>query len=469
MHDLSDTKKEYNSSPEIRYFLAGESEKRSSSKSSQGEGSIKKKETLDALLRKIGREVLRERTPDLQELAQIIDSWLPTEDLSNKENTQSSQSQMPDNSLVSEENETSNGESIISKLIERGYLRNSYKWLTHRGFSSIGQKILVDIMNPLTSGDIGLHETLVQGEGSLLQDSSRRFEIGNDLKMMNAPKSLLNALQRSTKQYGRVRFPLQLNIEDIEEFETSQDVKVSLVYCIDLSSTMRYSSMFGDLSRIEAAKKALWGLFVFNKKYFPSDSISVIGFGALATQVYPIDIPYLKTFEPGGDFMHYTNYQAAFRLASKILTREGYSNKRIVLITDGHPSACFIDQQKDKEDLLSQKPYSHFYSPDLDTLRKLTEIQNLHLDFHPGKLVYLCYRYKQVDGYIAQRTIAEARKCIRRGIQIDTIMISEDDSLLDFVNQMEKVVKGKSYYINPSNIDKALLTDYIRNRREIMT
>jgi uncharacterized protein with von Willebrand factor type A (vWA) domain len=57
---------------------------------------------------------------------------------------------------------------------------------------------------------------------------------------------------------------------------------------------------------------------------------------------------------------------------------------------------------------------------------------------------------------------------MRTGIQIDTIMISEDDSLLDYVNQMEKMVKGKSYYINPSNIDKALLTDYLRNRRELL-
>jgi uncharacterized protein with von Willebrand factor type A (vWA) domain len=40
--------------------------------------------------------------------------------------------------------------------------------------------------------------------------------------------------------------------------------------------------------------------------------------------------------------------------------------------------------------------------------------------------------------------------------------------LLSYVNQMEKVVRGKSYYINPSNIDKALLTDYLKNRREIM-
>jgi uncharacterized protein with von Willebrand factor type A (vWA) domain len=47
-------------------------------------------------------------------------------------------------------------------------------------------------------------------------------------------------------------------------------------------------------------------------------------------------------------------------------------------------------------------------------------------------------------------------------------MISEEDSLLTYVNEMEKTVKGRSYYINPGNIDTALLTDYLNNRRTIM-
>ena len=80
--------------------------------------------------------------------------------------------------------------------------------------------------------------------------------------------------------------------------------------------------MYGDMSRIEAAKRALWSLYLLNQKYFPSDSIYIIGFGALASKVSPYDIPYLKTFEPGTDFLHYTNYQAAFRLAKKILQKD---------------------------------------------------------------------------------------------------------------------------------------------------
>ena len=96
------------------------------------------------------------------------------------------------------------------------------------------------------------------------------------------------------KTAGQIKIPLDLKLEDLEEYETMQDVRVALVYCIDLSSTMRYSSMFGDMSRIEAAKRALWSLFLLNRKFFPSDSVYIVGFGALASKVAPQDIPYLQ-------------------------------------------------------------------------------------------------------------------------------------------------------------------------------
>jgi uncharacterized protein with von Willebrand factor type A (vWA) domain len=427
-----------------------------------------KKEELDRYLRLIEREALRERTPDLQELAQSLenlDGGGHSKKLKDLHSTQS-----PNPSSVSQHSPTllSVGASIITELIERGYLKDSRKWLTHRAFFTIGEKILMDIMDPLKYGEMGFHETMTEGLGSVVLDSTKKFEYGNDMRMINVPRSLLNTLQRRARGRSPIELPLQVDMEDFEEYETSRDVRVSLVYCIDLSSTMRYSSMFGDLSRIEAAKKALWGLFIFNKKFFPSDSITVIGFGALASRISPDDIPYLKTFEPGGDFMHYTNYQAALRLASKILISDGSPNKRIVLITDGHPSACFIDNQKDYTNLTSQKPYSHFYTPDKETLQRIKIDQNLKLDHKLGKLIYLCYRYRQVDEYIGMRTIAEVKRCWHNKIQIDTIMISEEDSLLDYVNQMERSVRGKSYYINPGNIDKALITDYLNNKRTIM-
>ena len=143
------------------------------------------------------------------------------------------------------------------------------------------------------------------------------------------------------------------------------------------------------------------------------------------------------------------------------------TNKRMVLITDGHPSACFIDDDDEKQKILSLRPFSQFYIPEKETVEQIRKSQDLQLDLNSGKSVYLCYRYRQVDQYIGEKTILEAKKCRNTGIEIDTIMISEENSLLGYINEMEKIVKGRSYYIKPSEIDKMLITDYLNNKKII--
>ena len=422
------------------------------------------RDMLDKLLGAIGREVLREKTPTMQELEQRLHDTI-----FNKRHQEECNGQQQGNQQSTKIEVMAphiNGTPIIKRLIEKGYLKDSNKWLSSKGFLDIGGRILNDIMKTLKKGDFGLHSSTDFGSGSLVMDTSKKYEPGDDIRLLNVPNSLLNAVQRAAKSSDQIKIPLGINVEDLEEYETIRDVRVAVVYCIDLSSTMRYSSMFGDMSRIEAAKRALWSLFLLNRKYFPSDSIYIVGFGALASIVAVQDIPYLKTFEPGSDFLHYTNYQSAFRLARKVLQKDGAINRRIVLITDGHPSACFIDDKGEHDKILSERPYAHFYTADNDALTSVKENQDMTLDTASGEVLYLCYRYRQVDHYIGERTIQEARKCHKLGFEIDTIMISEEDSLLEYVNDMEKHVKGRSYYINPNVIDKVLLTDYLLNRKK---
>jgi uncharacterized protein with von Willebrand factor type A (vWA) domain len=445
------------------YFRAEESEDQQYKKIAHEDAQNIPNEILDKLLQALGREALRERTPNLQELEQILKDVISKEPEGSNSDTERVKKRQT--TKTDDKDRQGFGMPIVAQLIQRGYLKDSQKWLSSKGFISIGTKILSDVMRALKTGDFGLHETSSQGSGSLLIDTTRKYEVGNDIRLLNVSRSLLNTVQRMAKKNDQIKIPLDIKLEDLEEYETMQDVRIAIVYCIDLSSTMRYSSMFGDMSRIEAAKRALWTLFLLNRKYFPSDSIYIVGFGALASKVAPQDIPYLKTFEPGSDFLHYTNYQAAFRLAKKILQKDGALNRRIVLVTDGHPSACFIEDKKEQDKILSQRPYSHFYSPDKETLESVKDNQDLNLDISSGQLVYLCYRYRQVDQYIGERTIVEAKKCRRLGIEIDTIMISEEDSLLGYVNDMEKHVKGRSYYINPGVIDKVLINDYLSNKR----
>jgi uncharacterized protein with von Willebrand factor type A (vWA) domain len=430
---------------------------------SQGERDLSK-DMLDQLFKAIGREALKEKTPSLQELEQTLQGIMSS---LSKQQEISEQQQIP-GSLddARDDSREDSGMPLVAYLIQKGYLKDSPKWLSAKGFTAIGSKILSDVMKALKTGEYGTHESQNLGSGSLVLDTTKQYEPGDDIRLLNVPKSLLNTIQRTVKNGRNLKLPLQIDVDDFEEYETMQDVRVAVVYCIDLSSTMRYSSMYGDMSRIEAAKRALWSLYLLNRTFFPSDSVYIVGFGALASKVAPHDIPYLKTFEPGADFLHYTNYQAAFRLASKLLQKDGAINKRLVLVTDGHPSACFIDDKSEQEKIMSQRPYSHFYTPDRQTIDDIKYNHSMNLDIASGELVYLCYRYRQVDQYIGDRTIVEAKKVHSKNIEIDTIMISEEDSLLGYVNEMEKYVKGRSYYINPADIDKVLLTDYLNNKKQ---
>lgn len=412
------------------------------------------KSLLQDFLKVLGREIMKEDQPKLEEIEQELQNV--------KKERENSQSE-------SDESKASRTESsIIAQLQQLGYIKDSRKWLSKKGFFAVGGKLLEDVIRALNKGTIGLHETTFSGSGSLNLDSTKKYEPSDDLRLINVPRSLLNAIQRRSDSRSSIQLPIDLQPDDLEIYETKRDVSVAVVYCIDLSSTMRYSTMFGDMSRIEAAKKALWSLFLLNQKFFPSDSIRIVGFGALASKVSPYDIPYLKTFDSGVGFMHYTNYQAAFRLAKKILQNETTVNKKIVLVTDGHPSACFIDTEQERNKILCERPYSQFYALDKEALNSAKQKQDLSLDTKSGKLVYLCYRYRQVDQYIGEKTILEARKCHKLGIDIDTIMVSEEDSLLSYVNELEKYVKGRSYYINPAEIDKILITDYLNDKKSIL-
>lgn len=423
---------------------------------------------LDKLLRAVGREALKEKTLSLQELEQTLQGLMSSSPSMRQpqENKQQQEQELGSVADSNGEKGDSSGMAFVRYLMQKGYLKDSPKWLSTKGFTAIGGKILNDVMKALKSGEYGTHESQNLGSGSLVLDTTKKYEPGDDIRLINVPKSLLNTIQRKLKEGGNLNLPLQIDVDDFEEYETMQDVRVAVVYCIDLSSTMRYSSMYGDMSRIEAAKRALWSLYLLNHKFFPSDSVYIVGFGALASKVAPHDIPYLKTFEPGSDFLHYTNYQAAFRLSNKILQKDGAMNKRIVLVTDGHPSACFIDDKSEQDKILSEKPYSHFYTPEKQTLDVVKHDHSMNLDITSGELVYLCYRYRQVDQYIGQRTILEAKKVHSQKVDIDTIMISEEDSLLGYVNEMEKHLKGRSYYINPADIDKVLLTDYLSSKKQ---
>ncbi len=413
---------------------------------------------LQKLLEILSKHALKEKTPEFKELESLLQNSLNHNEIQN-----------PETKTDNYEHLQNEGSHFTKLLKENGYLREENKWLTNKGFLEIGRKILQDVMKGLNSAEMGLHETKLTGNGNVLIDTTKKFEPGNDLKYLSVPQTFLNTITRISKFNHKIEFPIILDLNDLEEFETLEDVRAAIVYCIDLSSTMKYSIGSNGISRIEAAKKALWGLYTLNKKFFPNDSISIVGFGSMASLIDPYDIPFLKTFDANDNFLHYTNYQAAFRLAKKILRKISAQNKRIVMITDGQPSACFIDNIHQKNEIISDKPYSNFYTPDKKVISKVKEERDMKLDINEDSMVYLCYRYKKVDPKINERTVMEAKKCKREGIDINTIVVSDEEELLTYAQELEKKLKGKTYHINQENMDKVLVYDYLMNTRKVLS
>ncbi|NIP61628.1 MAG: VWA domain-containing protein [Nitrosopumilaceae archaeon] len=409
------------------------------------------------LFESLAKHTLKEKKPEFDELEGILQNSLSEEDNQKSEQEQNKNYE-----------ESMGSRPLTTILQDMGYLKEDKNWLTRKGFYEIGKKILNDIMKDLSSSETGLHETVYSGEGNVTIDNTKMFERGSDVKLLSVPKTILNSVKRVSKNNQKIQFPLDIEPEDLEQYETLDDVRAAVVYCIDLSSTMKYSLGEKGKSRIEAAKKALWSLYLLNKKFFPTDSIYVVGFASMASLVNPYDIPYLKTYDVNDNFLHYTNYQAAFRLARKILHKTTAQNKRLVMITDGQPSACFVENENQKNEIISEKPYSNFYSPDPQILDKVKKEKNLKLESSPGRLVYLCYRYKKVDPKIQLRTMMEAKKCKREAIQIDSVVISDEPELFTYIKDFEKELKGKTFHIENQNMDRILVNDFLKNTKRFL-
>ncbi|HZA62759.1 MAG TPA: hypothetical protein VE573_07805, partial [Nitrososphaeraceae archaeon] len=135
------------------YFSAQEGEDQNRTESKDHDSHIIPNEMLEKLLQAIGRESLREQTPNLQQLEQILKDVISNEPEysdSAKQGVKKRQTME-----IDDEDRDDLQMPIVTQLIQRGYLKDSQKWLSSKGFISIGGKILNDIMKALKTGDFG--------------------------------------------------------------------------------------------------------------------------------------------------------------------------------------------------------------------------------------------------------------------------------------------------------------------------
>ena len=277
--------------------------------------------------------------------------------------------------------------------------------LTKRGERFVRTEALRQVFTSLKKGDLGGHRTPLAGEGGERLPETRPWEFGDDLAGLDVQQTLKNSLLRTGAN-------LQLAEEDLEINETEHHSSCATVLMVDISHSM---ILYGE-DRITPAKKVAIAMAELIRREYSKDSLSVVLFGDDAVEVKVEELSRI------GAGPYHTNTRAGLQLAQRILRRKKHPNKQIFMITDGKASAMY----------------------DGGTLYK-----------NPFGL----------DPRIVNKTLEEAAICRRNKIVITTFMLTDDAYLVDFVNKLTKVNRGRAIFTGSDNIGKSVLVDYIKNRK----
>lgn len=272
----------------------------------------------------------------------------------------------------------------------------------------IRRQALEEIFTSLKKSGAGFHTIPKSGSGGEQLPETRPYEFGDNPAAIDGVHTIGNALKRNADD-------ISLREEDFEVYSTEHLASCATVIAIDISHSM---ILYGE-DRFTPAKKVALAMVELIQQKYPRDSIEVVLFGDDATR---IPISEVSKALPGP---FHTNTKAGLALSRKILQQKKNSNKQIFMVTDGKPSAIF------EHGRLYKNPFG-------------------------------------LDLKIVNRTLEEADACRRDGITITTFMIATDSYLVEFVEQLTRVNRGRAYYASPYNLAEFLFTDYIRNRKRFL-
>jgi Ca-activated chloride channel family protein len=275
------------------------------------------------------------------------------------------------------------------------------------GERRIRRNALEEIFSSMGKSGPGLHSIPRAGSGSEMLPETRPYEFGDDLSRLDALGSVANAARRDPDD-------LALAPDDFEVFDVEHQSACATAIAIDISHSM---ILYGE-DRFTPAKKVALALTELILQKYPKDTIDVVLFGDEARSV-PIEE--LSRAQVGP---FHTNTKAGLALSRGLLARRRSRNRQIFMITDGKPS-CINEGRT-----LYKNPFG-------------------------------------LDLKIVNRTLEEAEKCRRDGIQLTTFMIATDPQLVDFVDTLTKVARGRAYYASPTDLATFVFRDYIRNRKKL--
>lgn len=279
--------------------------------------------------------------------------------------------------------------------------------LTPRGERFVRTESLDQIFSHLKRGrQPGNHPTPYSGPGGERLSETRPYVFGDDVNNIDYQQTFKNALKRGVGDGP------WLTEGDLEVFETEHLVSVATVLLVDISHSM---ILYGE-DRITPAKRVALALTELTLSRYPKDAFHVVLFGDDAQEIPIRDLTYC------GVGPYHTNTHAGLRMARHILMRKKHANKQVFMITDGKPTALF------EEGGLYLNPFG-------------------------------------LDRKIINKTLDEAAECRRHQIHITTFMLAQDPLLVQFVERLTEVNKGRAYFSALDNLEQSVLVDFMQNRQ----
>jgi Ca-activated chloride channel homolog len=296
--------------------------------------------------------------------------------------------------------------------------------VTEKGLDFLGYKTLQKLLGSMGKSSIGRHDTHYLDTGIEASASAKQYEFGDTINLdVNA--TLLSAIQREG-----LGVPLNLEYKDLYVHQQDYQSSCATVVMLDCSHSM---ILYGE-DRFTPAKKVALALAHLIRTQYAGDSLKIVLFHDGAEE---LPLAKLATTQVGP---YHTNTAEGLKLSRRILAAQNKEMKQIVMVTDGKPTAAFIDAG----------------NPAYFNYRRYSKVQN------DKRLLYK--NSMGNDPFVMAETFKEVQACRKAGIMINTFMLASDWYLVEFVKQMTAMTRGKAYFANPNNLTQFVLMDFLKRR-----
>jgi uncharacterized protein with von Willebrand factor type A (vWA) domain len=322
--------------------------------------------------------------------------------------------------------------------LERDGAGRGFK-LTPKAYRLFQGRLLERIFSELKASRSGRHQGPIVGEGAVEMSQTKQYEFGDSLAHMDIPQSLVNAMLRArgSEQTGQ----LQLKQEDIVIHRTRNTPKCATCVIMDMSGSMRYDGQYVNVKRMALAMEGLI------RREYPGDYLQMIEMFTFARPTPPGKLVELMPkpvtiFDPWVRLKvdmsrddvseyrvphHFTNIQRALQISRQFLATQDTPNRQVILITDGLPTAHF-----------------------------------------EGSWLYMLY---PPDPLTEAATMREGLLCAREGITINIFLVpswSQSEEDIRFAYRLAESTKGRVFFTAGRDLDRYVVWDYVKRKREIV-